>query len=290
MAVDGFAPNDLLREHVGGEWTVVPTQSGAMGSSYFATSGDRRLFLKIPADLRAVPRLAEIGIAPPIVAAGEWLGQPFLLQEWIAAGPADRAWMRANAPTVVRLMRAYHTDAPLRDALLPTCPGTFAAHLAHELDGIETGLAAAAAPEFREPPVLQAIARLFARAGDLPHAPVIPAHGDPNLYNLLITVGRIYLIDWDAVTLSDPLRDLSLLLWWYVPPSEWSAALYAYDNGARPIERDLIEWWAARASLRIALWLDAHRRDSGLLRSFLADFLAAESGAPNPKMSPDGNP
>ena len=282
--VDGFAPIALLRERLGGDWTVVPTQSGAMGSSYLATSGDRRLFLKIPADLRAIPRLATIGIAPPVVVAGEWHGQPFLAQEWIAAESADRAWMRSNASTVVRLMRSYHTDTPLRDALLPTCPGTFAAHLARELSGIETDLAAATAPEFREPPVRQAIARLFARARDLPHAPVVPAHGDPNLHNLLITAGRIYLIDWDAVTLSDPLRDLSLLLWWFLPPSEWSAALHAYDNGARPIERDLIEWWAARASLRIALWLDAHRRDPGLLRSFLADFLAAESGAPNPKM------
>jgi aminoglycoside phosphotransferase (APT) family kinase protein len=286
MTLHDFVPQDVLRESVGGDWTVIPTLRGAMGSSFLATSGDRRLFLKMPADLRAVPRLAEIGIAPPVVAAGEWRGRPFLVQEWITAESPDRPWLRAHAPAVVALMRAYHTDAPLRDALLPTCPGTFAAHLARELGGIESALSTATAPEFHQSPVRPAIRRLFARARDLPGGPLVPTHGDPNPANLLIAPGRIYLVDWDAVTLSDPLRDLSLYLWWFLPPAEWPAALHAYDGGARPIELQTIEWWAARASLRVALWLDAHHKDSVLVRSFLTDFLAAESGGPNPKMAP----
>ncbi len=184
--MDASAHQDLLRDALGGDWTAVPTQLGAMGSSFLATNGERRLFVKWPADTRVIPRLAQIGVVPPLVASGEWQGTPFLIQEWIEGESPDRAWLRSHAPEVVRLMRTYHADRSLRDALLPTCPESFAAHLTRELRGIEADLRATDAPEFREPPVQHAIERLVARARTLSPGPLVATHGDPNLTNFLI--------------------------------------------------------------------------------------------------------
>lgn len=83
--------------------------------------------------------------------------------------------------------------------------------------------------------------------------------------------------------MADPLRDLGPFLWWCVPPERWPAVLEAHGAGVRA-DRGTIEWWAARTSLLVAVWLDAHTADRGRVSSFLADFVAAETGAGNPHL------
>jgi hypothetical protein len=34
--------------------------------------------------------------------------------------------------------------------------------------------------------------------------------------------GRLYLVDWDEVDLSDPWRDAGIQLWWHVPVARWT--------------------------------------------------------------------
>lgn len=50
-------------------------------------------------------------------------------------------------------------------------------------------------------------------------APLVPTHPDPSPVNLLVTENSLILIDWDDVSLSDPLRDIGVMLWWYLPRS-----------------------------------------------------------------------
>ena len=87
------------------------------------------------------------------------------------------------------------------------------------------------------------------------------------------------MVDWDDMQLSDPMRDVGLLLWWYVAPHQWNEFFEAYglelDN--KLIER--IYWWAARTSFAVALWHVEHQYDC---RGFLADFLAAVNMKSNP--------
>ncbi|MBA2247814.1 MAG: phosphotransferase [Chloroflexia bacterium] len=113
----------------------------------------------------------------------------------------------------------------------------------------------------------------------------MPSHTDPNNSNVLVAPDRVYLIDWDGVMLSDPLRDIALILWWYVPPERGEAILQRcwLPDAASAATIDRVFWWAAVSSLRVALWIDRQARGDDAIRSFLADFIAAAHGLPNPR-------
>ncbi|MBA2679559.1 MAG: phosphotransferase [Ktedonobacteraceae bacterium] len=56
-------------------------------------------------------------------------------------------------------------------------------------------------------------------------AGLVPTHGDPGADNMLITPENVYLIDWDSLHLSDPMRDVVQVLWWMYPRSQWDEML-----------------------------------------------------------------
>jgi aminoglycoside phosphotransferase (APT) family kinase protein len=88
--------------------------------------------------------------------------------------------------------------------------------------------------------------------------PLVPVHTDPSPANVLVTPDRTYLEDWNGFRLSDPLRDIGLLLWWFVSPERWVAALRRFwlPDAASLAAIDRVYWWSAVTSLRVALWID----------------------------------
>jgi hypothetical protein len=82
----------LVERHAGGSgWTVTRLRNSGTGSAFVALAPGRRLFLKWPNDIRPLPRLAELGVVPPLVATGHVEGSPFLLQYWVAGAAPDRS-------------------------------------------------------------------------------------------------------------------------------------------------------------------------------------------------------
>lgn len=239
------------------------------------------MFLKCPTDIRPMPRLAELGVVPPIVATGHLSGVPFLLQHWADGNAPDRAWLRTHAAEILSLMTKYHSDQQVRNALSSPAMMTAEEHHAADLQMIRASLTTTTAPGFRQPPVRRAVRRFLERGPQTRVNPLVATHGDPNPQNFLMTGSGAALIDWDGAALSDPLRDVAPLLWWFIPPTEWPHLLSHYGSDLIA-DAHAIQWWAARASLLVAIWLDAHSGDPARLASFLADFLAAESGAANP--------
>lgn len=107
----------------------------------------------------------------------------------------------------------------------------------------------------------------------------MPTHPDPNTKNMLLLRKRLFMVDWNDVQLSDPLRDIGLILWWYVKRENWPPFFQAYGliYDAMVIER--LFWWTARTSLAIALWQLDHKQDPS---NFLQDFIAAIHRDNNP--------
>jgi hypothetical protein len=79
--------------------------------------------------------------------------------------------------------------------------------------------------------------------------------------------------------LSDPMRDIGLLLWWYVLPKQWPIFFQAYGLTLDQQQIDRIYWWTAKTSLSIALWHVEHGLDGS---DFLQDFVAALNKSNNP--------
>lgn len=91
---------------------------------------------------------------------------------------------------------------------------------------------------------------------------------------------------WAGITLADPLRDVGLILCWFVPPERWKAMLrwFWLPDAASAAAIDRVFWWAAVSSLRVALWIDRHAPDDDAIHSFLEDFHEAAARRSNPKL------
>jgi aminoglycoside phosphotransferase (APT) family kinase protein len=274
----------VLRHHVGDlEWELRPVGTRGGATTFLATGSGRRLFVKWPTDTRPLQRLAELNIVPPIVATGQLHGAPYVVQQYMDHVAADRTWLRTHATEVAAVMRRYQYDPSVQMSLMVDGPVRAEELRRQDLHRIDMTLRAAVDPAFHRPAVLESVERFLKRGWSVPSNAPTATHGDPNPHNFLRTDTGLLLIDWDGAEMSEPMRDLGPFLWWCLPPERWPNVLAAHHAGVQADHRS-IEWWAARASLLIAAWLNAHTTDHGRLASFLHDFVAAETGAGNPRL------
>jgi aminoglycoside phosphotransferase (APT) family kinase protein len=257
----------------GQAWHLSRPPQGARKPCFVARADGEAIFVKLDVAGAPLARLAELLVCPPLLAYGTTDGTGWVVQAWLAGTNPIRDWLRSNRSTVARIFHLVHTDAPLRSRIGPT--RTIAADLAL----LHARIARCPRDWFTTPDVASALAAWTAESAFLSPLPLVPSHDEPNTTNMLVVAERLLLLDWDDATLADPLRDLGPLLWWYFPPDTWEGFLQACDLAwdERMVHR--IHWFAARASLEIALWHAEHgdQGDSG----FLADFRAAVAGEAN---------
>ena len=201
-----------------------------------------------------------------MVAVGSIGGEDFVLQEKLDAPvDIDPAWMRANRMAVAELLARYLGDAEL-------------ARLAPQLE-LRAYVELLVARLVARDPARESLGALLvqsmpAHAGSANAA----THGDPNTANFLLSE-RLWLVDWDDLARTDPMRDIGQVAWWYLDEETWPSFVVAC--GQRPTAVRRIHWWAAVESLDVALRLaDA---DGEAAEAFLGDFDAAVSGRSNPR-------
>lgn len=270
----------ILAQHYPDElWRVTRPAAGLQKETYVAESTQHKVFLKFDTDTPAWQRLAEIGVAPPLLHQGRCEGRPYIIQQFVEGTHPDRAWLARNADLLARVVNRYHHDRPLREMLSVTHAGSYTQHVQREVTALESALSAASAPMFGGERLRRAFQQFGEQAGQLRPAPLVPVHPDPSSANMLVTDQGLILVDWDDLLLSDPMRDAGLLVWWYLPEKKWQRFFEAY--GAT-VDRDKICWWVARRSLEVALWFDG-RQAHKPARSFLEDFYRAVDGQSNPQ-------
>lgn len=271
-----------LHDRLGGTWTASLAPNSWTPRSFIATDGDRRVFVKVDVRFDVLRRLAEIGVAPPLIDTAHHENQWMAIQEFVDGPRPERRWFRSNLPALAKLFAAYHHDRDLTVLLTPATGLSYRdvvtrtlAELARRAEAIpgDSGLVS------RLP---AAVAALTDESGGLQEAPLVPTHGDPNRRNFLLADGRPYLVDWDELALADPLRDIGQMLWWYVPQEAWAQFLAASDLDPTPELFQRLYWWIASEFLEVAtttaeagLETDAH--------AFFGDFTAALEHRPNPR-------
>lgn len=273
----------VLSETFGaGRWQVSRTRSGWTGRSFVASNGGTRLFLKIDVAASALRRLAELGVAPQVLHAGEYLGRSFVIQPYVGGRHPHRGWFEGHMRELARIVRAYQNDTELRDLRAsPTVP-THREHVNEVIDHLEQRWRRAAVQmEPTDDRFGHAIGELRRRSVDLESADLVPTHGDPNRKNFILA-DSVYVVDWDDLALSDAMRDIGQLLWWYVPTHRWDVALDLFGVHAGEAVRERIYWWVAAESLDVALTLVERGQESGA-GAFLNDFAAAIEQRRNPR-------
>ncbi len=269
----------LQRHFQASKWRITKPADGQQKASFIARHDKQRVFIKLDAPLAALQRLGEIGVAPRVLASGVIDNNSYIVQEYIVGAYPDWRWFAEHLPLLARFIKRFHTDQPLTSLLAASSTPHFAEHIARDLALLEQQIRSYDATELHTLEVESAFDRLKSWSKRLQPAILVPIHPDPNTTNILVSNESLVMVDWDDMQLSDPMRDVGLLLWWYVSQHHWEEFFKEYglemDNAL--IER--IFWWAARTSFAVALWHIEHGYDC---QSFLKDFLAAVDGQSNP--------
>lgn len=243
----------LLRRDLGGAWRIA-NGGGSHGNTRRAARDDLSVVVKLGQPASALRRLAELEVTPPILAWGEHDGSPYTVQRLVAGHHPDPAWFAGHLTELAELIRRYQRDERLAE-LLREDPSR---------DRLDVGGAASmfdwipprpGSPMWTDE-VLQARDAWRRLAAALAPVPPRPVHADPHGGNHILCDGRLYLVDWDEVDLSDPWRDAGIQLWWHVPVPRWPefvAVLGASLDGTLTAR---ILWWTGFKALRNGYWMD----------------------------------
>jgi aminoglycoside phosphotransferase (APT) family kinase protein len=247
---------------------------------YIATSDGLELFVKLGEHEQAVRRAAELGIAPRVLAAGSHDGTPYIVQEYLHGTHPDRPWFSRHLTQLADLILKYHND-PVLAALFGKgeAPG-YAEYTETELGKLAAQLSGLPESPYKAE-LTPLLAELKEQARQLEPAELVPTHADPNHNNFLLVGERIYLLDWDRASLSDPFRDVGPLLWWYVPEEKWPEFFAALSPDVEQQAARKVYWWAAWQSGMVALWF-ARLGYPEMAQPFILDFRAALHGQANP--------
>ncbi len=109
-------------------------------------------------------------------------------------------------------------------------------------------------------------------------------HADPNQNNIIVTDANIYMVDWDNILLSDPLRDIGLILWWYLKKEHWLKAFKRFGLADNQETYHRLYWWVAARSLTISLWFLINKNSVKESLSYLEDFYFAVDKKENPHL------
>lgn len=270
----------ILAQHFPDQrWRVTRPAAGLQKEAYVAQSARHKVFVKFDTDTPAWQRVAELGVAPPLLHRGRYEGRPYIIQQFVEGTHPDRAWLAGNVELLARVVRRYHHDRPLKEMLSATHPVSYAEHVRQEVEALEGALSTASADVFGSGRLHRAFHRFSEQASQLRPVPTVPVHPDPSIANMLVTKHGLIFVDWDDLLLSDPMRDVGLLVWWYLPEEKWPRFFERYGAA---VSRDRIYWWVAKRSLEVSVWFDG-RQAHEPTRAFLEDFYRAVNGQSNPQ-------
>jgi thiamine kinase-like enzyme len=269
-------------------WAVELPPGGTGKESYFARHEGRSHFIKLGVQVERYRILAELGLSPRIVASGQLAdGTPVLVQERVPGRMPSRKDFRENWQAFAAALRLVHASRPLQSSLTARSSARYA-----DL-GRECLEAVAARWEAHRARVPEAAGEVDRRLDDLRlqvsrfrGEGLVASHNDVCNGNwLLADDGRLYLLDYDSMTLDDPAQDLGAILWWYYPPEMRADFIRASGVDDGPEFRLRMQVRMAIHCLNILLPRPGSfdRFDAAAFAADLVDFHAAAAGRENPQ-------
>lgn len=259
-----------LEHLLGQEWEISPA-GGATGEAFIAVNGDQKLFLK----RNSSPFLAVLsaeGIVPKLM----WTkrmenGDVITAQHWHPGRELSQSEM--NDDRVAKMLQKIHQSDPLLSMLKrigksPLRPESI-------LTRIHTGLTT----ELTQiPTVDQGLLFLKKYFLLIKCDENVVCHCDVNHNNWLITEkDELFLIDWDGAVIADPAIDLGMLLYSYIPRTEWGLWLDRYGIKLDAGLEMRMKWHSISQALLLIQWYNSKSRleERNLLIEKLAKILAS---------------
>jgi thiamine kinase-like enzyme len=260
-----------------GQWDIKPSGVGASNQAFIARNGEQKAFVKLAVAAPVLVRLSELGVTPTVLSEGLEGGKPYIIQEFVEGRKADKDWYSQNVETLAKFIKKYHQDDKLRELLADGQDSSYEDNIAVSLKGLDDDIEESNSDSLNSQQVKEIVLSLREKARELEPTPLVPIHKDPNPSNLLITKEGLVMVDWDDIMLSDPMQDISLILWWYIPHAKWGIFFEAYGG---KLDEEKIRWWIARNTLSIASWY-GKQGNNEYVDFFVKDAIKALRGEDN---------
>lgn len=249
------------------DWRITKPQDGQQKECYIAESPNVKVFIKFDVVWEPLLRLSELDVSPKLLTHGVFEGRPYIIQEFLYGIYPDRQWIKEHSSVITRVMKTYHEDKELMKLLRKNNSSTYEGYIKHEYTLLQDKLSL-----ITDRYKIASLFDTFVTQALHLEGQLVSTHNEPNIKNMLVVKEKLFFIDWDEIALADPFRDIGPFLWWYLPEGDWSTFLQQMDIQETYMNKEKVYWFAARASLTIALWLAERNKNPG---QFVQDFITA---------------
>ena len=269
------------------DWSLsLPRGSGM--ETYVAQGDGQKYFIKVGAAVEPYSAMAEAGLTPPIIAQGELEGgSSIMIQPFVEGRKPSPKDFCDQLEKVAAIIHKMHSISEIQGTLLSMSSTYFKDAGVHALNRLrpewehyKAQVPTVAAFVDRSLEQLAQQVRLFSGEG------LVASHNDICNANWLFAFdGKIYIVDFESMSMDDPAVDIGALLWWYYPPDLRQRFLdiagYPYDDEFKLRMRVRMAIHCLSINLPREGSFDQFDRDS--FGESLRDFRAVLDGKENPE-------
>jgi thiamine kinase-like enzyme len=269
------------------DWSFsLPRGSGV--ESYFAQGNGQRYFVKVGVPVELYLTMAQIGLTPPVLIHGQLEhGLSVIVQPFIAGRTPSRLDYQNRRIEVSECIRKMHSSQRVKEILPPPFSnlhkdaGLLAlSRLRQKWERYKVQVPNVAEFVDKSFEYLAEQVNLFSGEG------LVVSHGDIcNANWLFASDGKIYVLDFESMTMDDPALDMGAVLWWYYAPELRQRFLevagYRYDDEFKFRMRVRMAMHCLNITLPREQSFDSFNPNT--YQESLNDFRATLKGEENPK-------
>jgi len=230
----------FLQKHLSIHAWIFSLPRGSGMETYFVQGNGRDYFVKVGAPVERYLAMAEIGLTPPVLIFGQLeSGLSIMVQPFIAGRKPSQMDFYDQLEKVAALIHKMHHH-PRVEGILPAISSNLHKdaglralnHLRQKWERYKAQVSTVADFVDSSLEYLTGQVNLFSSEG------LVVSHNDICNANWLFdSDGKIYVVDFDSMSMEDPASDTGALLWWYYPPELRQRFLdiagYRYDDEFR---------------------------------------------------------
>ena len=227
----------FLQKHFSIHDWVFSLPHGTGMETYFVQGNEQTYFVKVGGLVERYLAMAEIGLTPPVPLYGQLeSGLSIMVQPIIAGRKPTQADYRNQLEKVATIIRKMHHHPRVKGILQGAASNLYKDvglralnHLRQKWESYKAQVPLVS--DF----VDNSLDYLAQQANQLSGEGLVVSHGDIcNANWLFASDGKVYVLDFESMSMDDPALDIGALLWWYYPPELRQQFLdivgYRYDD------------------------------------------------------------
>jgi len=269
-------------------WNIQLPPYGTGQETYIAQTNRHKYFIKLGAELERYQIMSELGFSPKVIVTGRLEnGITVLVQEFISGRVPLRSDFQENLKKIAETIRDTHQSGCLKRSLSGKTSRSFkdvGFEIINQVEGRWEKY------RYQVPKIAkyvdEKIIYLKEEVSKFSGGGLIASHNDICNGNWLITDdGRIYLLDYEGMSLDDPALDIGAILWWYYPPQmrKEFVEILGYDQDENFPKRMRIRMAIHNLHIIIPRENSFDRFSAGKFEEILTDFRAVIEGRENPQ-------